>query len=188
LVLWARANDVSKNNTKEALKSLTKFIEGHKRTNIILIHTLHRHDISTTSCVNNEVVKFNRQVKKIIKLNSDVKLKEVELQRQHFTRHGQHLNLTGKELVASELAKKIDQVLTKSETNPIQMQWKEGNLHEENSSAQKEIEELMSLNNCKESVKLNKCQGEIIEANSKKSLRTRKIPVTKSNDFYGKTI
>jgi hypothetical protein len=46
---------------------------------------------------------------------------EVELQRQHFTRHGQHLNLIGKELVASELAKKIDQLLTKSETNPIQM-------------------------------------------------------------------
>jgi hypothetical protein len=92
LVLLAGANDISKNNTAEAPRSLTKFLEGHKRINIILIHTLHRHDLSTTSCVNMEVLKFNRQVKRIIKLNPKAKLMEVELQRKHFTRHGQHLN------------------------------------------------------------------------------------------------
>jgi hypothetical protein len=56
---------------------------------------------------------------------------EVELQRQHFTRHGQHLNLLGKELVASELAKKITQLLTKVKTKPIQMQWTKDNQHSE---------------------------------------------------------
>jgi hypothetical protein len=87
LVLWAGANDISKNNTAEALRSFTKFLEGHRRINIILIHTLQRHDLSTTSCVNKEVLKFNRQVKRKIKLNPKVKLMEVELQRKHFTRH-----------------------------------------------------------------------------------------------------
>ncbi|PNF31041.1 hypothetical protein B7P43_G17824 [Cryptotermes secundus] len=109
LILWVGANDISKNNTNEALKYLTKFMEEHKRTNnIILIHSLHRYDLTTISCVNKEVVKFNRQVKKISKLNPNVKLMETDLQRKHFTRHGQHLNQWGKELVASELAKIIN--------------------------------------------------------------------------------
>jgi hypothetical protein len=167
LVLWTGANDISKNNTKEALRSLTKFIKGHKGINIILIHTLRRYDLSSTSCVNKEVLKFNRQVKKIIKLNSNVKLMEVELQRQHFTRHGQHLNLSGKELVALVLAKKIDQLLTKLETNPIQMQWKEENLHGENLPAQNGVKELTLLKNCKKPEK-NKCQSEKTEVNNKK--------------------
>jgi hypothetical protein len=79
LVLWTGANDISKNNTKEALKSLTKFIKEHNGVNIVIIHTQHRQDLIATSCVNKEVVKFNRQVKKIIKLNSNVKLTEAEL-------------------------------------------------------------------------------------------------------------
>jgi hypothetical protein len=60
--LWAGANDISKNNTAEALRSLTKFLEGHKRTNIILIHTLHRHDLSTTSCVNKDMISLQPPV------------------------------------------------------------------------------------------------------------------------------
>jgi hypothetical protein len=144
LIIWAGANDISKNNTKEALKCLIKFMEGNIKTNIILIHALHRHDLTTSSCVNKEVLKFNRQMKKIIKLNAKVKLMEIDLQRQHFTRHGQHLNLVGKELVASELAKVINQLLTKSEINPIQRQWKEEFLHEINISLQNENEKLVS--------------------------------------------
>jgi hypothetical protein len=76
LVLWAGANDISKNNTNKALKSLLKFMEGHKRVNIILIHAQHRHDLINTSCVNKKVVKYNRQVKKIIKLYPNAKLME----------------------------------------------------------------------------------------------------------------
>jgi hypothetical protein len=100
-ILWAGANYISKNNTKGALKSLTKFMKVYKRANIVLINTPHRHDLLSTSCVNKKVVKFNRQLKKIIKLNTNVDLIEVELQRKHFTRHGQHLNHSGKEFLLS---------------------------------------------------------------------------------------
>jgi hypothetical protein len=101
LVLWAGANDI------EALRNLRNFMEGHMKTNIILIHAQHRHDLINTSCVNKEVDKFNWKLKKIIKIFPIVTIMEVETQRQHFTRHGQHLNLLGKELVAIELAKNI---------------------------------------------------------------------------------
>jgi hypothetical protein len=66
---------------------------------------------------------------------------EVELQRQHFTRHGQHLNSTGKELVLIELANEIDQLLINLETNTIQTQWNKVNLQEENLPAQDGVSE-----------------------------------------------
>jgi hypothetical protein len=85
--------------------------------------------------------------------------------------------------VALELAKKINQLSTELETNPIQMQWKEENLHGENLPAQNGVEKLTLLKNCKKPEKLKKCQGEKTEVNNKKYLRARKTPVMKSNDF-----
>jgi hypothetical protein len=133
VILWTEANDISKNNTKGALKSLSKFVEVYKNVNIVLIiNTPHSNDLVPTSCVNKEIAKFNRQLKKIIKLYSNVDLMEVELQRKHFTRHGQLLNHSGKELVSSELAIKIKQQLTKVKKTPIQIQWKEDCFYEGN--------------------------------------------------------
>jgi hypothetical protein len=62
-----------------------------------------------------------------------VKFLEVKLQRKHFTKHGQHLNNSGKELVSQELAKLVEQLVNKKKTAPIEMQWKEDNadLHRE---------------------------------------------------------
>jgi hypothetical protein len=182
LVLWAGANDISKNNIKEALRSLTKFMEDHKKVNMILIQALHRHDLQDISCVNKEVTKFNRQVKKIIKPYPNVKLMEVEVQRHHFTRHGQHLNLLGKELVASELAKQCLQLLTMAEMNPIRMHWTLDDLHGKYSSSSNANGESTVVNNQIKPVGSNNYQGEN-SVKCKKSMRLRKIPITKSNDF-----
>jgi hypothetical protein len=94
LILWVGANDISRNNTKEAQKCILKFMEVHKKTKIILLNSPLRYDLLLSSCVNKEVVKFNRQLKKIVKLYTNV-----ESQRKHFTSHGQHLNVRGRELV-----------------------------------------------------------------------------------------
>jgi hypothetical protein len=40
-----------------------------------------------------EVLKFNRQVKNTMKIHSNVKQLEIDLDRKHFTGHGQHLNV-----------------------------------------------------------------------------------------------
>jgi hypothetical protein len=53
--------------------------------------------------VNKEVLKFNRQVKNVIKIHSNMKLLEVDLDRKHFTGHGQHLNVCGKEITSLKL-------------------------------------------------------------------------------------
>jgi hypothetical protein len=80
------------------------------------------------------------------------------------------------------LAKKIKQLLTKVETIPIQMPWTEDYQHGEYSSAQNGIIDLTSGNNYVMSAESIMSQGEKM-VKCKKSLRIRKAPITKSNDF-----
>jgi hypothetical protein len=60
-------------------------MSANKEVNVVLINSLPRHDLMATSCVNKEVVRFNRQLKKIVKLYGYVKLLNVEAQRERFT-------------------------------------------------------------------------------------------------------
>jgi hypothetical protein len=87
VILWEGANDVNTNNTKEALRNLSKFMNANK-VNIVLVSLPLRYDLLPSSCVNKEIIKFNRQLKKIVKLHINVVLLEVELKRKHYTRHG----------------------------------------------------------------------------------------------------
>jgi hypothetical protein len=104
-----------------------------------------------SSCVNNKAAKFNRQIRKIVKLHENVKFLEVKLQREHFTKHGQHLNNSGKELVSLELAKLVKQLVNKKKTAPIKMQWKE-----DNADLHSEMEQSMDHCDIKDSLKLSK--------------------------------
>jgi hypothetical protein len=79
LILWVEANDISKNKAIEARRSLIKVCEEHKDVNVILIQIPHRHDLLLTSCINNEVVKFNRPIKRVMKLFANVRSSEIDL-------------------------------------------------------------------------------------------------------------
>ena len=48
--------------------------------------------------MNEEVTTFNRQVQQIMKIQSKVKILELNLDRNHFTTHGLHLNSKGKKI------------------------------------------------------------------------------------------
>jgi hypothetical protein len=185
VILWTGANEVSKNNTKGALKSLTKFMKENKSVNILLIDSPHRYDLMPTSCVNKEIVKFNRQLKKIMKLYSNVKLLEAKLQRKHFTRHGQNLNNSGKEFVSTELAKIIEQQQIDEETMPIQLRWIEDYLSEGNLKTHNDKLDIVELPNNDYHVKANKLQDKKDKVINKMTLRNRKVPVLKTNDFLG---
>jgi len=63
-----------------------------------------RHDLIPSACVNNEVIKFNRQVEKKMKIHSSVKMLETDIDRKYCTKYGQHLNLSGKELISMKLS------------------------------------------------------------------------------------
>jgi hypothetical protein len=140
LIVWGGSNNISRNNTKEAINQLCKFSEQKTTVNLVIMKTPLRHDPMPTSCVNNEVLKLNRQIEKRVKFYPSVKLLDFDLDRSYYTTHGQHLNSSGKELIANKLAILIKHVLVKKQLIPIQMPWKE--LLEENNQSQRTSENL----------------------------------------------
>jgi TPP-dependent indolepyruvate ferredoxin oxidoreductase alpha subunit len=86
---------------KEALKYVSKLVNENKGVKL------------PTPCVNKEVLKFNRQVKNVMKIRSNVKLLEINIDRKHFTKHGQQLNVCGKEVTSLKLAMVIGQFYKK---------------------------------------------------------------------------
>jgi hypothetical protein len=125
VVIWRGANDIGRNNTKEALNYITNFMTDNEDENIVIINSPQRHDLIPSSCVNKEVLKFNRQIKKITKLHPNVQLLELKLDRNHFTTHGLHLNTSGKKLVSTTLARMIEQPCKSKHENPICIPWKD---------------------------------------------------------------
>jgi lysophospholipase L1-like esterase len=115
VVVWGGANDIRKNNMKAALNSVTKFVKENNGPNVVLINSPHRYDIIAESCVNQEVIKYNRQVRKIMKSQSKVKILELNLDRNSFITHGLHLNIKGKKLVSQDLARLVQHSLNEKQ-------------------------------------------------------------------------
>jgi hypothetical protein len=109
----------------------------------------------------------------------------VELQRKHFTRHGQHLNVSGKEFVSLELNKTIELLQNKTRSTPIQMRWRDENLNDGNVETQsKDVNPVglcISNNGTKSrnnAVDISKKENRI-----KLSAIPKEVPVARSNDF-----
>ena len=85
LVLWGGSNDISKNSTRNAITEVFELVKDSKEMNIVLINAPHRHDLNPDSCVNKEVCKYNRIMKKLVKLHTNVNYFETDLEMSHFT-------------------------------------------------------------------------------------------------------
>jgi lysophospholipase L1-like esterase len=96
VVVCAGSNDISKNNAKDELKNIINFVRRTNHTNIIVLETLHRHDLVEWSCVNKGIRIFNRLLAKRLKSYKHGSIRSANLGRQHFTRHGLHINYKGK--------------------------------------------------------------------------------------------
>jgi hypothetical protein len=118
VIVWGGSNDVSKNNTSEAINQLCKFAEEKNEVNLVIMKAPPRHDLIPTSCVNSEVLKFNRQMEKKMKPYYNVKVFDTDFDRIFFTSHGQHLNTLGKKLISSELAIVIKDLFGKKQPTP----------------------------------------------------------------------
>lgn len=115
LVIYGGANDVARNNSENALSSLNAFLPHVGHTNVICLPVPQRYDLMANSCVNQLITSHNRKFGKICKQFSHVKMVEPNLDRSHFTTHGQHLNFKGKEAVSKTLCN----LFTKTETDVI---------------------------------------------------------------------
>jgi len=91
-------------------------------TNVIILSAPHRHDLIKDSCVNREVEVFNRKLRNRLKCLRKVELIEVPNERDLYTKHGQHLNSSGKEVMANKIALTIESVV-KRRVDPISIKW-----------------------------------------------------------------
>ena len=124
VVIWGGANDINRNESMEGLKHLTDFVDHRKNTNVMIVPAPHRHDLPFTSCVNKEVQNFNRKLRKIMKNKVNVRLLEQETNREDFTKHGLHLNATGKEKVVKVMSLNISQILETKMKHPVILKWR----------------------------------------------------------------
>ena len=58
------SNDIVRNNSTVGMKHLLEFVINANPTNVILMSAPHRRGLMSNSCVNNEVQKFNRKLRK----------------------------------------------------------------------------------------------------------------------------
>jgi transposase len=97
VVVCVGSNDINKNSAMEGLRNILNFVMGTNHTNIIVMKALCRHDLADWSCVSKEVRLFNRHLTERLKIYNQVSIISANLGRQHFTRHGQHINTRGKD-------------------------------------------------------------------------------------------
>jgi hypothetical protein len=87
------------------MKHILKLAKENSHTNIILTCNPQRHDLPEWSCVNTETESFNRKLGKIMKKTSKyVTVMKTDSNREYFTRHGLHMNMTGKEVCSQQTA------------------------------------------------------------------------------------
>ena len=137
VVVWGGANDIGKKNSQEALRHLCKFVDKSQNVNVIVMSAPHRHDLISSSCVNHEVVRFNRQLKKRMKLCKNLKILETDLNRDCFTKHGLHMNSSSKAHIIQNLAEMIESLSVKNNVSYIQLQWKENEINLDNGSTER---------------------------------------------------
>jgi hypothetical protein len=100
VVIWGDANNIAKNESGKGLVHISKFIKQRNHTNIIVVSAPKRHDLLTRSCVNSEVITFNRKLHKRMKTQEHVKIIDSDMHRENFTRQGLHMNTVGKKIIA----------------------------------------------------------------------------------------
>jgi hypothetical protein len=126
VIVWGGTKDVSRNESTEGLTEIGNFVKKNKNTNIRVINLPTRQDLEPTSCVNQEIKVFNRKLGKYMKSFDHASVVDIQLDREHHTRHGLHLNKKGKELVTNQLVIDMKGLSVKIQRTPIAMIWKDG--------------------------------------------------------------
>jgi hypothetical protein len=125
VIIWGGSNDISKNNSKEALKHLCDFIKNNQKVNTVVMTAPPRHDLLPSSCVNSELSSYNNQLRKRMKQYNNVKILETDLERKYFTKHGLHLDSSGKECITLRLATVTKSYCHTEQMSPIYLHWQD---------------------------------------------------------------
>jgi hypothetical protein len=109
----------------KGLTQIRNFVRKNSNTNVMVLNLPNRQDLEATSCVNQEVKDFNRKLCKHMKFFDYASSVEVKFDRDHYIRHGLHLNIKGKEHSAKLLMTAVKGIFNKSKMIPISVNWNE---------------------------------------------------------------
>ena len=126
VIFLGGTNDISKKETKKGLQTLEDFIQRTVNTNLIILGAPHRYDLSSQSCVNTEVKRYNKWLQSLAYISTHVTIFSMHTERRHHTRHGLHCNRKGKNWIANVIAQRIRNWNPPyRKTVPIELPWKE---------------------------------------------------------------
>ena len=80
-----------------------------------------RHDLMPYACVNSEVFRFYRLLRKRMKLYTKTKILDTDLNRDCFTKRGLHMNSLGKDQLIMKLTGMIESVTVKNSGHNIEL-------------------------------------------------------------------
>jgi len=118
VIVMGGTNDISTNEANIGLKHLGQSVNSRQNSNVMNVSAPRRHDLQETSCVNKEIVVFNRKLHKVVKTADNAKVIQVNLSRIDFTLHGLHLNISGKEKMSELIRENIKKTNGKKRRNP----------------------------------------------------------------------
>jgi lysophospholipase L1-like esterase len=107
VIVCGGSNDACKNETQVGLNCLNNFCNSRTNTNIMIISVPQRHDLSPESCVNKEILTFNRKLHKLMKNKESITVLDCNIPREGFTGHGLHHNSKGKSMLAQQIMHKL---------------------------------------------------------------------------------
>jgi lysophospholipase L1-like esterase len=118
------SNDIDKSVHGKNITSIVNFLDGAQNTNVILVEVPVRYNIGARSHINKQIENYNKKLYKLTKSFKHVKLTKVTTNREHFTKHGLHLNNKGKEIMSKELLKNLPIKHESQKVSAIQLHWK----------------------------------------------------------------
>jgi len=171
---------------------MTQFMQKYN-TNIIVVNIPYRHDLAKDSRANFEIKAFNAKLSKIAKSFRHAGLVEMDFNREHFTKHGLHLNNAGKEGPAKLIAFQIDKLINNIiKIEPVTaLNWKEEATNVSVNATDNHKPNLISTEDDFSKVlippiQIHNSQGNMTDSESLRwtSNRQKKAAVTKSKDFF----
>jgi len=111
--------------------------------------------MSPVSCVNREVLAFNRKLLKRTKLLEHVKITDSELQRIYFTEYGMHMTKARKGIMAQKIAQQIKETFSKRDTEgnqPLPMGNDSENSKDNSSNTKDTSSKMQDMDNSIESI------------------------------------
>jgi lysophospholipase L1-like esterase len=123
LIICSGANDIARNDSKNAFKNIINFIKNVNHTNIVSISISFRHDILEYHYVNSLTIFFNSKLHTLARAFSHVSITQIINDRLLLTKCGSHLNKLGKELLVNQVAIHIFSLLEKVNSKPIVLGW-----------------------------------------------------------------